>query len=138
MADVFDAKKRSEIMSSIRSKNTKAELIVFSYLRKNGIYFQRHYSKVPGKPDIALPRKKLACFIDGDFWHGRTLDDVIRRRGSDDYWSIKIERNINRDTEQRNFLEDKGWRICSVWESDLVRKSTQVSALKEIKDFLTG
>ena len=60
-------------MSKIRSKNTKAELIVFRELRKRKIHFQKHYKKVVGSPDIAIPRKKIAIFIDGDFWHGRNF-----------------------------------------------------------------
>ena len=70
MADVFSKKKRSEIMSKIRSEETQIEQIVYRYLRKQGVYFQKHYKKAPGSPDIALPKKKIAVFIDGDFWHG--------------------------------------------------------------------
>jgi len=70
MADVFTPKKRSEIMSKIRSENTKAEVLVFRELRKRRIYFQQHYKRIAGNPDIALPQKKKAVFIDGDFWHG--------------------------------------------------------------------
>jgi len=58
LTDVFGPKKRSEVMSRIRSKNTKAELIAFSYLKRSGIYFQKHYKRVAGTPDIALPVKK--------------------------------------------------------------------------------
>jgi DNA mismatch endonuclease Vsr len=82
MADVFDPGKRSEVMAKIRSKNTKSEVLVFNYLRKNKIYFRKHYDKVLGKPDNALLRKKKAVFIDGDFWHGRTLESLIKRRGA--------------------------------------------------------
>ncbi len=69
MADVFSKAKRSEIMSRIRAKDTRIEKTVFSYLRKKKIYFQKHYSKVAGNPDIALPAEKIAVFINGDFWH---------------------------------------------------------------------
>ena len=138
MADVFTIEKRSEIMSRIRSKNTKAELIAFKYLRKEGVYFQKHYSRAAGKPDIALPRKKKAVFIDGDFWHGRSFDDVRRRRGDNDYWTGKIARNMERDLEQRQELAEKGWRIMSVWESDIARKRTCAGVLEEIKSFLTS
>lgn len=123
-------------MSSIRSKNSRAELMVFSYLRKNKVYFQKHYSRVSGKPDIALPRKKKACFIDGDFWHGRSLDDLILKRGVDDYWTKKIMRNIERDKEQRQFLKESGWEVLVIWESDINRKSTRELTFATIKDFL--
>lgn len=136
MADMFDAAKRSKIMSSIHSKNTKAELIVFEYLRRQGVYFQRHYNRALGCPDIALPRKKKACFIDGDFWHGRDLDRLREGGHTNDYWGQKILRNKARDLEQRGSLKDQGWEILEVWESDIVRKSTRESVLEEVKRFL--
>lgn len=70
MADVFTKKKRSEIMARIRSKDTAIERFVFKELRKRGLYFKKHYKRIKGCPDIALPRAKKAVFIDGDFWHG--------------------------------------------------------------------
>lgn len=78
MADVFEPDKRSEIMSRIRSKNTVAELIAYRYLRKEKVYFQKHYACALGKPDIALPRKKKAVFIDSEFWHGKDFERVKR------------------------------------------------------------
>lgn len=135
-ADIFSIEKRSEIMSKIRSKNTKAEIIVFRYLRRKKVYFQKHYKRAPGSPDIALPRKKMAVFIDGDFWHGRTLEQLIERRGMDDFWTKKILRNIERDEEQRVVLLANGWSILRVWESDLMRKRTREESLQRIVDFL--
>jgi DNA mismatch endonuclease (patch repair protein) len=70
MADKFTKEKRSLIMAAIKSKNTKQELKVFKELRKRKVYFQKHYRKIAGTPDIAIPSKKIAVFIDGDFWHG--------------------------------------------------------------------
>ena len=138
MADVFDPELRRKVMSSIRSKNSKAELIVFSYLRREGIYFQKHYSRAPGKPDIALPRKKKAVFIDGDFWHGRNYKDRLKNRPTDDPWVIKITNNLSRDQVQERTLRENGWKILRVWESDILRKRTKWETLKKIKDFITG
>jgi len=70
MKDRLSKPARSQLMSRIRSKNTGLERAVFAELRKAGIRFQRHYDRVPGAPDIALPRRKRAVFIHGDFWHG--------------------------------------------------------------------
>jgi DNA mismatch endonuclease, patch repair protein len=137
MVDVFDVSKRSEVMSLIRSKNTKAELLAFRYLRRNKIYFQKHYPRAPGKPDIALPRKKKAVFIDSDFWHGHTYDKILRNRPPNDYWIQKIARNMERDTAQRNELRSKGWQILIVWEADLKRVRTRDATLIKIKSFLT-
>jgi DNA mismatch endonuclease (patch repair protein) len=130
MADVFDKSKRSEIMSLIRAKNTQAERLVFSCLRKKGIYFQKHYRGVVGCPDIALPKKKKAVFIDGDFWHGRDFDRV--RRGK------KIKSNMDRDKKQRAALRRSGWSIIRIWESELKRIKTRPSRLLKIENFLTS
>lgn len=135
MADIFDKKKRSEVMSRIRSKDTKAELIVFRYLRKEGVYIQKHYKKAPGNPDIALPRKKKAVFIDGDFWHGRNYQETIDRLPKG-YWKEKIARNVNRDKKNRQQLINNDWSILQVWESDVKRKRTREGELEKIIKFL--
>lgn len=132
--DVFTKEKRSEIMSKIRAKNTKAERIVFRYLRSNGVYFQRHYRRVPGCPDIALPRKKIAVFIDGDFWHGR--DFAKREAKLPDYWKAKIERNMQRDRKNRRTLVREGWRILRIWEKDLMKRKDVYC--ERIKLFIVG
>lgn len=136
MADVFSPEKRREVMRLIKSKNSKAELTVFRYLKEKGVYFQKHYKRAPGTPDIALPRKKRAVFVDGDFWHGRRLQETIERRGIDDYWTIKVLKNIDRDQRQMKELRAKGWKIMCVWESDINRKKTQEETLAKIKHFL--
>jgi DNA mismatch endonuclease, patch repair protein len=136
MPDVFTPGKRKEVMRLIKSKNSKAELLTFKYLRGRKIYFQKHYRKAPGSPDIALPRKKKACFIDGDFWHGRRLNNLVEKRGLEDYWTLKIINNIERDHKQRTELYERGWKILTIWESDLLRKSTRNQALYAIERFL--
>lgn len=138
MADMYSPEKRSEIMSRIRSKETQAEKIVFHYLRQNAIYFQKHYARAAGKPDVALPRKKKAVFIDSDFWHGRTYDKVLKNRSPGDYWITKIARNMERDRVQRQQLTEQGWSVLVIWEEDLKRKRTRMESLNKIADFLTG
>lgn len=123
-------------MSRIRSKNTKAELVVFRYLRQRGIYFQKHYAKAPGKPDIVLPRKKKAVFIDGDFWHAREYRKTLARM-PEGYWKEKIKKNRKRDLKYFKQLSEEGWCFLRVWESDIIRKRTQEKTLEKIKDFLT-
>ena len=125
-------------MASIRSKNTKPELIAFAALKARGIRFQRHYENAPGKPDIAKPRKKLAVFVDGDFWHGRELDRVINKYGEDSDWVIKLRRNIARDLEQEAALRDKGWDVLRVWESDIRRLRTREAVIDSLVVFLTS
>lgn len=136
MPDVFSPEKRTEVMKLVRSKGGKAEKIVFNYLRKNKIYFQKHYKRAPGKPDVALPRKKLAVFIDGDFWHGRNYKHRLKGRLDDDPWVMKIVRNMKRDREQQAELIESGWKILRVWESDILRQKTREKTLGSIQNFL--
>lgn len=122
--DCFTKKKRSEIMSNIRSKNTKVEILVFRELRKRGIYFQKHYKRAPGNPDIALPRKRIAVFIDGDFWHGYRYSRVNSRLPKK-YWRGKIENNIKRDRLNRAKLRKAGWKVLRIWGHEVIRKPEQ-------------
>jgi len=115
MADKFSKDVRSHIMAAIRQKNTKPELKVFKELRKRRVYFQKHYKKVVGTPDIALPRKKIAIFIDGDFWHGFRYP-LWKSRLPSKFWKNKIERNRLRDKETFSILRTKGWKTLRVWE----------------------
>ena len=121
-------------MALIRSKNTEPERKVFSHLRSRGIYFQRHYGKVPGSPDVALPRQKKAVFIDGDFWHGYQFHKR-RAKLSPGYWLEKIEANIARDRRTRRQLRKLGWKVLRVWEHEL-RGKKGIIALEKIENFL--
>ena len=105
-------------MSKIRSENTKIELLVFRELKKRGVYFYKHYKNAIGKPDIALPRKKIAVFIDGDFWHGYRFNKIESKLPKR-YWLKKIESNIERDKKNRAQLRRQGWRVLRVWEHQL-------------------
>lgn len=129
MPDRFSKEVRSRIMSRIRSKNTKLEKLVFSYLRRRGLHFQRHYRLAAGTPDVALPSRRVAIFIDGDFWHGYRYP-TWKKALKDDFWRAKIEGNRRRD--RRNFakLRRRGWRVQRVWEHEL--KANPERALKRL------
>ena len=133
MVDVFSRKKRSEIMSRIKSKNTGIEKAVFSYLRKRKIYFQSHYHKIFGKPDIAIPSKKLAVFINGDFWHGYRFI-VWKERIPRAYWRDKIESNIARDKKNYSMLKSRGWSVLKIWEHEI--KQQPEKTFTRIEKFL--
>ena len=133
--DVFTKKKRSEIMSKIRSENTKVERLIFRELRKRGIYFQKHYKKARGKPDIALPSKKRAVFIDGDFWHGRNFSKQ-KKRLPKKYWLAKIDNNIKKDRKNRATLRKGGWKVLRVWEKEAIKNPGK--EIKKIAKFLLG
>lgn len=122
-------------MSRIRSKETGIERTVFSYLRRHKIYFQRHYSKALGKPDIALPAKKLAVFVNGDFWHGYKFN-AWKNRIPQTYWLQKIETNIKRDKKNYRALKRQGWKILKVWGHQVIEDKEITCAT--IAEFLTG
>lgn len=132
LADRVSVEKRSYIMSRIRSKNTKPELVVFRFLRAEHVYFKKHYDRIKGKPDIALPRKKKAVFIDGDFWHGKVLE--TRGDRLSEYWIGRLRRNMERDRVRRSEMTNAGWQIFQVWESDLMKSPKEF--LPKIKHFL--
>lgn len=126
MADVFDKEKRSEIMSAVRSKRNKStELKLIDVFKKNGIVGWRRNYKVKGHPDFIFPRKKIAIFVDGCFWHGH---DCRNTRPSDnaEYWQMKRERNIKHDKEITSLFESRGWVVIRIWECELQRKNEQI------------
>lgn len=120
-------------MSKICSKNTKIESFIFRELRHQGIYFQKHYSKVAGRPDVAMPRRKIAIFIDGDFWHGYHFIK-IKKRLPRNYWRRKIELNIERDKKNRAILKKQGWEVLRIWEHEI--KKNKDKSLDKIIKFL--
>jgi DNA mismatch endonuclease (patch repair protein) len=132
MTDIYPREKRSWIMSRVRGKNTSLERMVFAHLRRNGVYFQRHYKKAVGSPDIALPRKKLCVFIDGDFWHGKRIKATYRKLTP--FWREKTLTNISRDKRSKRTLRKSGWRPLRVWESEL--KKDPNKAFDRIISFL--
>jgi DNA mismatch endonuclease (patch repair protein) len=132
MTDIFSRQKRSWLMSRVRGKNTSVEKMVFKHLNRSGIYFQKHYKRALGSPDIAIPRMKLCVFIDGDFWHGRRIKQTYRKLTP--FWRDKISTNIERDKRNKRELRKSGWKILRIWESDL-KKNTE-KTLGKVVDFL--
>lgn len=118
MADKFNKVTRSRIMAAIKSVNTSPELMLFRELKKRQINFQRHYKKVVGSPDVAIPSKKIAIFVDGDFWHGFRYPSWKGRLKSS-FWRKKIERNRRRDRLHYHKMINMGWRVKRVWEHQL-------------------
>lgn len=114
--DVLTKEQRSFNMSRIRSKNTKPELFVFAELEKLKIEFEKH-SGLPGKPDVVFHDKKIALFIDGEYWHGRYLSKIKYRLS--EYWITKITNNRKRDRKRRKELKELGWHILRIWDDDI-------------------
>ena len=123
MADVFDSKKRSDIMSKVRSNNNKStELALIKFFKENKITGWKRNYPVKGHPDFVFLDKKIAVFVDGCFWHGH---DCRNTRPSDnaEYWQKKRERNIKHDKEVTAMFENRGWTVIRIWECELKNKN---------------
>jgi len=139
MADVFTKKKRSEVMSLIRSKNTKPEIalrkLVSAAFYPKGHRYRIHYKKVIGNPDIVFVKQKLAIFVDGTFWHGYRFKERSGKLPKK-YWLPKIKANILRDKKVNADLKKLGWKVIRVWDHDVKKKPEQI--LNSISAALRG
>lgn len=128
MVDVFSTTKRSSVMSTIRSKNTKPEMTVRSELHKRGYRYKLHCRDLPGKPDLVLKRFKTAIQVRGCFWHGHTCHDGHIPKSRPEYWVPKLANNKRRDKRNDTKLRRLGWSVLVVWEC----QCTGVKLLKTI------
>lgn len=111
---------RHRCMAAIKGKDTKPELIVRKYLFSRGLRFRVQVRKLPGNPDIVLPKYKTVVFVDGCFWHGHEGCRFFRLPKSNvEFWKAKIERNVARDIRTEAELKMLGWRVMRVWECDI-------------------
>ena len=125
----------SRIMRSVRSKDTKPELLLRRAVHARGCRYRLHAADVPGRPDMVVRSKKVAIFVDGDLWHGNPAE--WRRRGRDnlaalfptrtEWWVDKIERNIRRDREVDQQLQERGWRVIRFWASEIISDTDAVA-----------
>ena len=130
MADVFKKEKRSEIMSSVHSKQNKTtELRLIEIFKEHKITGWRRNYKVKGHPDFVFLDKKIAIFVDGCFWHGH---DCRNTHPSDnqDCWQKKRERNIRHDKEITALFESRGWTVIRIWECELKKKNETILSNK--------
>jgi DNA mismatch endonuclease (patch repair protein) len=119
MTDNLSVEDRRRTMRSIRSKDTKPEMIVRSLVHRMGFRFRLHNSKLPGKPDLVLKRHKTVIFVHGCFWHMHTCRwGQVTPKTSVDYWDKKRRRNVARDEEVIRRLEAMGWHVIVVWECE--------------------
>lgn len=142
MADNHSKEVRSINMSHIRSTNSKPEEIVRKYLFAEGFRYRKNVKKLPGCPDIVLPKYKTVIFVNGCFWHKHDCPWFVWPSSNQDYWRPKILRNIERDNQSRKELETLGWKVITVWECELkknVLNETLGKLIAELKaiDFST-
>ena len=120
MADVMTPEQRSRCMAAIKGKDTKPEMIVRKYLFSRGLRFRVQVRKLPGNPDIVLPKYKTVIFVNGCFWHGHEGCRYFRLPKSNvEFWEEKIERNVARDFRNEAELKALGWRVVRVWECEI-------------------
>ncbi|MFL1010857.1 very short patch repair endonuclease [Flavisericum labens] len=122
----YTTKKRSKIMSKIRGKNTKPELIFRRALWAHGVRYRVDTKTLPGKPDVSIKKYKLAIFIDGEFWHGYNWNERKKTIKSNRlFWIPKIERNMQRDKEVNQQLADMGFTVFRFWTKEIKQNLNQ-------------
>lgn len=136
MTDVHTKEKRSYNMSRIRSKDTKPEMLVRKFLFAKGFRYRLHDKKLPGRPDIVLPKYKSVIFIHGCFWHGHEgCKYFVIPKTRKEWWLNKISGNQTRDEQSVKLLKQHGWNIITVWECDL-KKNIVTGTLDHLENQL--
>lgn len=122
MSDKLTKEQRSWNMSRIRGKDTGIEVAVRKRLFSYGYRYRKYVKKLPGKPDIVLPKYKTVVFIHGCFWHMHSNCKIARiPKSNTDFWMTKLNRNVEKDQINKQLLEDMGWKVITVWECEIKR-----------------
>ncbi|PBK47460.1 very short patch repair endonuclease [Pseudomonas syringae pv. actinidiae] len=136
--DIVDSATRSRMMSGIRGKNTRPELLVRKFLHAHGFRFRLHRKDLPGNPDIVLPKLKTCIFVHGCFWHrhpGCRYATMPTTRP--EFWTEKFSKNVARDAKSILALRQLGWRTIIIWECKLKAPELDTSAyLQDLKKTL--
>ncbi|RZI40763.1 DNA mismatch endonuclease Vsr [Herbaspirillum sp. HC18] len=120
---------RSALMSRVRSSNTAPEMAVRSVLHRLGFRFRIHVKKLPGTPDIVLPKYRTVIFVHGCFWHQHPLcKKATRPKTNKEFWNEKLTSNVDRFNRQSQELNKLGWKVLTVWEC----QTYEASALKDL------
>lgn len=120
MTDIFSKRKRSQIMSRIRSSGSKPEVVLRALVRRSsgGLSLRYNYSGLPGSPDVVVFSLGLAIFMEGCFWHGCPEHGRVPKSNVK-FWEAKLSRNRRRDARNRRQLRELGWTVWRIWEHDL-------------------
>jgi len=136
MADVVDPATRSRMMSGIRGKNTKPELLIRKGLHARGFRYRIHCKDLPGNPDLCFPKYRAVIFVHGCFWHGHDCHLFRWPKTRPEFWREKIGRNREVDARAMAELAAAGWRVATVWECAL--KGTGRLALLDLAGAVEG
>lgn len=139
MVDIVDAATRSRMMSGIRGRNTKPEILIRSLLHRRGFRFRLDARDLAGRPDIVLPRYRAVIFVHGCFWHGHDCHLFKWPQTRPDFWRDKIGRNRANDAKAQAALLEAGWRVATVWECALRGANRDIDGvLQRLIDWLHG
>ncbi|MBN9284494.1 MULTISPECIES: DNA mismatch endonuclease Vsr [unclassified Flavobacterium] len=128
MADVHSKEIRSFNMSKIKGKDTKPELLVRKFLFSQGFRYRLHDKKLPGKPDVILPKYKTVIFVNGCFWHGhQDCKYFVVPKTRTEWWLNKINVNISNDNKALLALQNSGWKVIVIWECELKPEKINVT-----------
>lgn len=130
--DMFSAERRSEIMSRIKSTDTKPEKLVRSLVHRMGYRFRLHRKDMPGKPDLVLPRCNTVVFVHGCFWHGHTCKSGHKPKSNKRYWNKKLDGNKERDRKNARALRRQGWKVIIVWECETANEAKLERRLRRL------
>jgi DNA mismatch endonuclease (patch repair protein) len=135
ITDIYSKQKRSEIMSKIRGKETKPEIIVRKFLFSKGFRYRINDARYPGKPDIVLPKYHTVIFVNGCFWHGHeSCKSSKLPQANFDFWKNKIDKNVERDCNNIELLKKMGWKVIVVWECEIKSKKNREERLNYLVD----
>ncbi|WP_429547713.1 very short patch repair endonuclease [Pseudomonas frederiksbergensis] len=116
-ADIVTREHRSKIMSMIKGKNTKPEMLVRSVCHELGLRYRLHRKDLPGKPDLVFPKHRLCVFVHGCFWHRHPgCKYAYTPKSRLDFWLPKLAKNVERDLDAQQALIARGWRVVIIWE----------------------
>ena len=120
MADRLSREKRSWNMSHIRNKDTEIEVKVRKYLFSKGFRYRKNDSRLPGKPDVVLPRYKTVIFVHGCYWHRHPgCKNCTTPSTNAAFWLEKFDKNIKNDAKHKDELEEAGWKVVVLWECEI-------------------
>lgn len=136
--DVHDQKTRSYNMSRIKGKDTKPEETVRKYLFSQGFRYRKNDKRLPGKPDIVLPKYKTVIFVNGCFWHKHEgCKYFVWPKNNAEFWKEKIESNIARDKKQYDELQNAGWNVIIIWECELKKKQRKDTLERLVSELIS-
>lgn len=138
MTDFLTPEGRSERMSRIRSVDTRPELSVRRYLHAAGLRYRLHDRRLPGRPDIVLPKYGAVVFVHGCFWHAHTCQKGRVPSSRSDFWEQKFRANTDRDRRNKRKLRAAGWRVFTVWECSLTGKERAARTLAGLVSRITA